>query len=103
MVTGYGTVFVDVDIKSGTFMKYYTKGGCLIAKVEVPPLNKGLSFAGIVVQDPHHPHKAIPVIYKVETNLGTISVEDFTKGYPGNEWRDLVVVDDLFYGEPRLK
>lgn len=101
-VTGFGAVFVDVDKKRKTFMRYYTKDGCLITKVEVPPRDRGLSFAGVIVLDPHEPHKSIPVIHKVQTKLGTVSIEDFAKGYHGHEFEDVVVTDDFFYGEPQL-
>lgn len=100
-VTGYGAMFVDVDEARKTSMKYFDRNGCLIARVEAQALDKGLSFAGITVLDPRNPGKLLPVIARVEMKLGDISVERFTNTWTGRERTDLVVVDDLLYGEPQ--
>lgn len=102
-VTGFGAVFTDVDLKRRTFMRYFDKNGCLIAKVDVPPRNKGLSFVGITVQNPNQPGKLIPVVSKVAIKLGTISVEKFADESSGADGGkvDLVSLDDLIYGEPQ--
>lgn len=100
-VTGFGAVFIDVDVPKKTTMTYFDKNGCVIAKVDAQPRNKGLSFAGITVLDPNNPGKLLPVIAKVVMKLGNISVEKFTNTWTGTERTDIVVVDDLFYGEPQ--
>lgn len=100
--TGFGAVYTDVDLKFATKMKFFDRRGCLIAKLAVPPKSRGLSFAGIVVLDPHNPYKLIPAVAKVVVRLGNISVDDFQHGHlKPHVKNDLVVVDDLVYGEPQ--
>eukprot|EP00737_Agarophyton_chilense_P001148 gb/GEZJ01001278.1/.p2 GENE.gb/GEZJ01001278.1/~~gb/GEZJ01001278.1/.p2 ORF type:complete len:265 (-),score=31.52 gb/GEZJ01001278.1/:712-1506(-) len=99
-VSGFGAVFTDVDLPRLTRMVYFDKEGCEIAKVEVPPKNKGLSFAGLVVVDPHDPKKTLPVISKVKVQLGNSSIRGFFRRTLHRFFKDIVVMDDLFYGEP---
>lgn len=100
-VSGLGAVFVDVDVPKRTYMKYYDRDGCLIAKVQVQPRSKGLSFAGITVHRTERPGKLMPVISKVVVRLGNISVEQFARKWKGHYFSDLVVADDVIYGEPQ--
>lgn len=97
---GFGAVFADVDQSRATNMRYFDQDGCLIARVNVRPINRGLSFAGIIVQN--GAGENIPAIARVSIKLGTISVEQFANRYAGSDnIGDLVVMDDLFYGEPQ--
>eukprot|EP00178_Gracilaria_changii_P000632 TRINITY_DN107_c0_g1_i2.p1 TRINITY_DN107_c0_g1~~TRINITY_DN107_c0_g1_i2.p1 ORF type:complete len:265 (+),score=47.86 TRINITY_DN107_c0_g1_i2:564-1358(+) len=99
-VSGFGAVFTDVDLPRRTHMVYFDKNGCRIAKVLVPPKNKGLSFAGLVVVDKHNRRKTLPVISKVKVQLGNVSVRGFFRRHFKRFFKDVVVMDDLFYGEP---
>ena len=100
LVRGFGAVFTDVDFYGKTHMKFFDKKGCFITKVKVPAKDRGLSFVGIVTKNKHG--KQVPVIAKVQMKLGNISVGKFRKLWYGRKIRrgDLVVVDDLIYGEP---
>lgn len=93
-VSGMGAVFVDVDLRGKTWMDFYTKSGCLLYRVFVPPRNRGLSFAGLYIIG------GKPIIWKVAMTLGTISVQDAGYSYGGRG--DVVVLDDLLYGEPAV-
>ncbi|CDF39996.1 unnamed protein product [Chondrus crispus] len=93
-VSGMGAVFVDVDLRRQTWMDFYTKSGCLLIRVFVPPRNRGLSFAGL------YDLNGKPIIWRVVMKLGTISVQDAGARYRGRG--DVVVLDDLLYGEPAL-
>lgn len=92
-VSGFGAVFTDVDIRKATWIEFYTKTGCLLARVNVPPRNRGLSFAGLYTIGRK------PVIWRVAIKLGTISVKQAGRSYSGPG--DVVVLDDLLYGEPQ--
>lgn len=105
-VTGFGAVFTDVDFPGETYMNFYDSKLCVIGKVFVPPLDKGLSFGGLIVIDPKHHGKNLAVVHQVDINLGTISVLDFAKAFPYashdfNVKDDVVVADDFLYGEPQ--
>ena len=99
LVRGFGAVFTDVDIYGQTDMTFFDKNGCFITKVIVPAKDRGLSFVGIVVKNRYG--KQVSVIAKVQMKLGNISVAEFRHLY-GRKIRrgDIVVVDDLIYGEP---
>ena len=100
LVRGFGAVFTDVDIYGQTDMTFFDKNGCFITKVTVPAKDRGLSFVGIVTKNKHG--QQVPVIAKVQMKLGNISVGQFRHLWYGSQIRrgDLVVVDDLIYGEP---
>eukprot|EP00737_Agarophyton_chilense_P005255 gb/GEZJ01007602.1/.p1 GENE.gb/GEZJ01007602.1/~~gb/GEZJ01007602.1/.p1 ORF type:complete len:265 (+),score=33.21 gb/GEZJ01007602.1/:314-1108(+) len=99
-VSGFGAVFTDVDLARRTYMIYYDKKGCKIAKVVVGRKNRGLSFAGLVVVDRHNPKKKLSVISKVKVQLGNTSIKGFFRSTWHGFFKDVVVMDDLFYGEP---
>lgn len=103
-VSGYGAVFVDVDKKDTTFMKFTDKHGCPIATIYIPPKSKGLSFVGIKVFKKIVRGRAFSVkapIAKVAFKLGNKAIVK-KYGYKYNKYaNDVVVLDDLFYGEPQ--
>ena len=93
--SGFGAVFTDVDLFSGTTLTYFDSKGCIIARIAVPPRNRGLSFAGIVVVN--HSGRRISVIKKVVMKFGNVAVAK-----AGKSKGDVVVADDFLYGEPRV-
>lgn len=95
---GFGAVFTDVDLARTTWMAFYDRKGCLIRKLYIPPRSRGLSFGGIIVKNRG---KNLPVIYRVVINLGNVSFQRVGRTYRPGGRRDLVVLDDLFYGEPQ--
>lgn len=100
VTSGFGAVFTDVDRSGGTVLRYFDRQDCLIATVTVPTQDKGLSFAGLIVQNNNG--DSVAAIAKVVFKLGTISVDQFANRYSGSDnIGDLVVMDDFIYGEPQ--
>jgi hypothetical protein len=90
--TGFGAVFTDVDLGNKTSLAYYDRWGKLLHKQWVPawPGKASLSFAGVAFKQ--------AVVWKVRITSGTIGLgpnDDPKKG------KDVVVMDDFLYGEPR--
>lgn len=96
---GFGAVFVDVDLPRQTYMDFYDKKGCLIWRLSIPPRDRGLSFGGIIVRG--NKNRPVPAIWRVVIKLGNVSVRQFGMSYNPRSRRDIVVLDDLFYGEPQ--
>jgi hypothetical protein len=92
-VTGFGAVFTDSDLEYTTKMEFFDKDGCLLASEYVKPKSNGLSFLGVDFGD-----KA--VVASVKITLGTLALDDVAgaKYFRGAE---VVVLDDLLYGEPK--
>ena len=101
-VQGFGSVFVDVNEENLTNMIFYAKSGCVIAEEYVPSFAGGLSFVGGYSNDPNFP------IYTVEMELGSKALDDdkskscfatFFRSEKKN--KDVVVMDDFIYSEPK--
>ena len=112
-VAGFGAVFVDVDKPYTTYLKLYDYRGCLVANVPVPPKSGGLSFVGVKINKVYYPWNpargwkaAASPIAKATMKLGNASIKSrayWTSTYAW--WKkmiDVVVLDDLIYGEPRV-
>src|SRR5262249_29886738 len=95
---GFGAVFADVDKPNGTAqgkhstqIDYFDADGKLIYSGRVPasPGDRGLSFFGIVFDQ--------PVITRVKITTGDVK--------PGQDdgagGKDVVMMDDFLYGEPQ--
>lgn len=93
--SGFGAVFVDVDKSHTSFLTLYDFKGCRIAKVAVPPKNRGLSFVGIRVKGVSHGYFNRAPVFKAELKLGNRLLKDLSHG------GDRVVTDDFIYGEPQ--
>lgn len=101
-VSGFGAVYVDVDRRYTSFLTLYDTRGCRIAKVAVPPRNKGLSFVGIVVTGVRHAHYNKAPVFKAVLKLGNAPIT--SRRYRRHHYprgRDIVVTDDFIYGEPQ--
>jgi hypothetical protein len=90
--TGFGAVFTDVDLNGKTSIEYYDRWGKRLHKQWVPawPGKAGLSFAGAAFKD--------AVVWKVRITSGTIGLGPHDDPKRG---KDVVVMDDFIYGEPR--
>jgi hypothetical protein len=89
-VTGFGAVLTDVDLLSGTAIQFFDAQGNVLATRAVPGSvgDGGLSFLGVFFNS--------PIIASVSITTGT--------RVPGpNESgdRDIVMIDDVLYGEPQ--
>lgn len=95
LVTGVGIVFSDVDVKDSTTVQLFALDGTSLGVYAAPVRTDatGLSFVGISYAD--------ALIARVRITLGTgalgVGVNDLSAGGT----RDLVVVDNMIYGEPR--
>jgi uncharacterized protein (TIGR03118 family) len=89
-VSGFGSVFTDVDNAASTKIQYFDGDNSLIAEQIVPPANGGLSFVGLSFPDRRVGHVTI-----LSGNVA-----------PGPDdappASDVVVMDDFIYGEPQV-
>jgi hypothetical protein len=96
-VTGFGSVFEDVNRGSSTTIEYFDVNGHRLLKLAVPKKTdeRGLSFAGAVF--------ASRIVAKVRITAGNtpIGPDAFDGAKVGGKKVDLVVTDDFIYGEPR--
>jgi hypothetical protein len=96
-VTGFGSVFEDVGRAHSTTIEYFDVYGKRILTVVVPRRSddRGLSFAGAVFNE--------RIVARVRITSGDTPIgadaNDNVKG--AGKKRDVVVMDDFIYGEPR--
>jgi len=96
-VTGFGSVFEDVGREHSTTIEYFDASGKRIQTVVVPRSSdaRGLSFAGAVFNE--------RIVARVRITSGDTPIgadaNDNVKG--AGKKRDIVVMDDFIYGEPR--
>lgn len=93
-IRGFGVVFSDVDDANSTSMELFEGNKSLgIYKASTQTANGSFSFLGV--------HFATAKVSRVKLTLGNgvlaAGVKDISNG--GN--KDLVVMDDLFYDEPK--
>jgi hypothetical protein len=95
VVTGLGIVFSDVDVANATTVEFFAQDGTSLGVFAAPVRSDatGLSFVGVIFEQ--------PVIARARLTLGTgalaTGVNDITDGGTA----DLVVIDNLVYGEPK--
>jgi hypothetical protein len=87
VVRGFGAVYTDVDRQKTSF-RYYDRQGRLLGKFKVPKSDNGLSFLGVVFDE--------PVVARVRIQYGTVPL-----GPDETAKRDVAVMDDFIYGEPQ--
>ena len=89
-VTGFGSVFTDVDSATSTKLEFYAPDGTLLFERFVPatPGNESLSFVGVSFN-------AGEVVARVHILSGNAAPGPDESGN-----LDLVVMDDFVYGEP---
>jgi hypothetical protein len=93
--SGFGIVFSDVDVANATTIELFAQDGTSLGVIAAPVRSDstGLSFVGVSFDR--------PVIARVRVTLGTgalgVGVDDISAGGA----KDLVVLDNLIYGEPK--
>ena len=98
-VTGFGSVFADVGRQYSTTIEYFDADGTRLLRLEVPRSSdeRGLSFAGAVFDS--------RIVARVRITSGDTPIDptadDNVKG--AGPKRDIVVMDDFIYGEPRAR
>jgi hypothetical protein len=95
LVTGFGSVFADVGREQSTTIEYFDADGNRLLSVKAPRRSdeQGLSFVGAMFDS--------PVVARVRITSGdtALGADDNVKG--AGQKRDVVVMDDFIYGEPR--
>jgi len=97
---GFGAVFTDVDRKESTKIEYFDVNGALLTTVFAPPAkgNETLSFFGVGFN-------AGEQVFLVRITSGDVKLgekqDDVKLGENRDGGRDLVVMDDFIYGEPK--
>jgi len=84
---GFGAVYTDVDLEHTAF-EYFDAEGRSLGRYAVPLSNNGLSFLGVVFDE--------PIVAMVRIEYGTVALgpDDSTNS-------DVSVMDDFIYGEPQ--
>ena len=97
LVRGFGSVFEDVGRENSTTIEYFDAAGNRLLKIKAPRASdaKGLSFLGAAFD--------ARIVARVRITAGDTPIGpdalDNVKG--AGQKRDIVVMDDFIYGEPR--
>ncbi len=93
--SGFGAVFSDVDTPGATHLDYYAKDGRLLGHYDVPVRSdaSGLSFVGIKYDS--------VAVARVRITLGQGALGAAVADVSAGGTVDLVVLDDLLFGEPQ--
>jgi hypothetical protein len=96
LVTGFGSVFADVGLTGSTTLEYFDAGGNRLLTVTAPQRSDaaGLSFIGAVFDS------AIVARVRITSGNTPIDAAAADNVSAGGD-RDIVVMDDFIYGEPR--
>ena len=94
LTRGFGVVFADVDVASSTSLDFFGSDDTLLYSASASPYDKGLSFLGVVFDDAS--------VARVRITSGTALLGQADQ-FDADVWRDAVVMDDFFYGEPQAK
>lgn len=86
-VRGFGAVYTDIDTDHTAF-EYFDKDGKSLGKYGAPISNNGLSFLGVVFDE--------PIIARVRVAYGTTAL-----GPDDSSANDVAVMDNFIYGEPQ--
>jgi hypothetical protein len=92
---GFGIVFSDVDVANATTIELFAQDGSSLGIVAAPVRTDsvGLSFVGVSFDR--------PVIARVRITLGTGALAADANDITSGGVKDLVVLDNLIYGEPK--
>ena len=87
LVQGFGAVYTDVDRRKSSF-KFFDSRNRVLRKGKVPVSSDGLSFLGVVFEQ--------PVVARVRIKYGTVPLGPDERGR-----KDVAVMDNFIFGEPR--
>ena len=93
--SGFGIVFSDVDVANATTIELFAQDGSSLGVVAAPVRTDsvGLSFVGVSFNQ--------PMIARVRVTLGTGALSPDANDISAGGVKDLVVLDNLIYGEPK--
>ncbi len=97
LVSGFGSVFADVGLATSTTIEYFDAAGNLLATATAPKRSDaaGLSFVGATFQS--------RLVARVRITSGNTPIDPgVTDNVSSGGVRDIVVMDDFIYGEPRV-
>jgi len=89
---GLGIVFSDVDEAALTKISFFDLAGELLFEESPPAFNNGLSFLGVLFDD--------PVVAKVSITSGNLPILSNGVFDSDSDGSDGVVMDDFIFGEP---
>lgn len=94
--TGFGVVFSDVDTAGSTTVEFFN-GNTSLGTFEAPVRSdaNGHSFLGVAWDNGQR-------VTSVRLDLGTAALGAAVDDVSDGGTNDLVIVDDFFYGEPRV-
>ena len=90
LVSGFGSIFTDVDLASTTTIQYFDKNNVSLGTFSAPVQDLGLSFIGVSF--------ATPSIAKVRITQGSIALGAGVNDEGSSI--DVVAADDFLYSEP---
>ncbi len=95
VVKGFGVVFSDVDKAAATRVEYFDANGVEIASIASPAHlgAEGFTFVGAVFDS--------AIVARVLITSGEAALDATTQDVSAGGTKDLVVMDDFVYGEPR--
>lgn len=95
VVRGFGIVFSDVDVADRTTIQLFAQDGTSLGTFAAPVRTDaaGLSFVGVTFVD--------PIIARARITLGTGALGANVNDVSAGGTLDLVVLDNVIYGEPR--
>lgn len=93
--SGFGVVFSDVDVVNTTTVELFAQDGSSLGVIAAPARSDaaGFSFVGVSFNQ--------PVIARVRITLGTGALGADVNDISAGGVKDVVVVDNLIYGEPK--
>ncbi len=95
LVRGFGIVFSDVDLAGKTTIQLFRQDGSSLGTYNAPVRSDegGFSFVGVTFAD--------AIIARVRITLGTGALAANVNDVSAGGTADLVVLDNVIYGEPR--
>ena len=95
LVKGFGVVFSDVDRAASTRVEYFDANGVEIASIPSPAHlgAQGFTFVGAVFDS--------AIVARVLITSGEAALDATNQDLSAGGTKDLVVMDDFIYGEPR--
>jgi hypothetical protein len=93
--SGFGVVFSDVDVANATTVELFAQDGTSLGIIAAPVRSDSAGFSFVGVTFDH------PVIARVRITLGTGALATGVNDISEGGTKDLVVVDNLIYGEPK--
>jgi hypothetical protein len=85
---GFGAVFTDVDLADTTTLQFFDRQDDSLGLFNVPILDNGLSFLGVLFDNPE--------VARIRITAGNSAL-----GPNDGSGVDVVVMDDFLYAEPQ--